>query len=277
MSASHPLRPAAVEGVRLYPFTTGTVSVGLEWIKNNQFGGTVHVPVPWYVITHPRGTVLIDGGCPAAAGVDDVAHWGPIVTEVFGMRCHMHPDEACLPTVQAHGFDPESVRFVLQTHLHADHVGALHVSEAFPNARFVTARREWEYSGAPDAFAAATYVRKDLDKPAAWMFVEDGEDGYDLYGDGAILMYHTPGHTVGHLSFLIRLADSGSVIVMGDACDTIDHWNELCLPGFALSNQDAIHSIRRLHRVAEREDALVLFGHDENQWTTVKKDGEFYA
>jgi N-acyl homoserine lactone hydrolase len=75
----------------------------------------------------------------------------------------------------------------------------------------------------------------------------------------------------------VTLPESGSFLLTGDACDTADHWNELAMPGFALSNVDAFRSVRRLKRIADRAGATVLFGHDAEQWPSVRKDGEFYA
>jgi N-acyl homoserine lactone hydrolase len=193
------------------------------------------------------------------------------------MRCHMTPDEACVPTLRRHGFDPASVRYILQTHLHSDHVGAVHSIASFPKAQVITSRAEWEYSRAPDDVASPAYVRKDLDQDVRWMLVEGHEDGYDLYDDGVIRMYHSPGHAEGHMSFLVDLRETGAVLITGDACDTSDHWNELALPGFALSNRDAFRSVRRLRQLAERLDALVIFAHDSDQWATVKRDGDYYV
>ncbi len=263
--------------MKLYPFDTGTVSIGAQWIRNNVFGDRVEVPVTWFLIEHPRGNVLIDGGCPAAAGIDDTAHWGAAVTEIFGMRCHMEPEQACVPTLERNGIDPASVRYILQTHLHSDHLGAISSISEFPNAGVVASRAEWEYSRAPDDFAAPAYVRKDLDQAIPWILIEDDEDGHDLFGDGAIRMYQSPGHSYGHLSFLVELPETGAILVTGDACDTADHWNELAMPGFALSNRMAWRSVRRLRRLAERSEALVIFSHDSEQWPTIKQGGEYYA
>jgi glyoxylase-like metal-dependent hydrolase (beta-lactamase superfamily II) len=263
--------------LRLYPFASGTIEIGSEWIRNNVFGDRIHVPATWFLITHPRGNIIVDGGCPAQAGIDDTAHWGPAITEVFGMRCVMEPEQACLPTLGRVGFDPADIAYIAQTHLHSDHLGAISEIGSFPNAKVLTSRAEWEYSRAPDDFVAAAYVKKDLDQPGIpWELIEDHEDGYDLFGDGTISAFHTPGHAWGHLSYLVRLPNTGAVLLTGDACDTEDHWNELALPGFALSNQKAIRSARRLRRLAKREEATVIFSHDPDQWPRIRSDGSFY-
>ena len=38
--------------------------------------GGVAVPVPFFLIGHPEGNVVVDGGNPLAVARDPVAHWG---------------------------------------------------------------------------------------------------------------------------------------------------------------------------------------------------------
>ena len=49
--------------IRLYMFQTGTLRCKLHNIKMNQgLGEPYEIPVPWFLITHPKGNVVIDGG-----------------------------------------------------------------------------------------------------------------------------------------------------------------------------------------------------------------------
>ena len=119
----------------------------------------------------------------------------------------------------------------MQSHLHLDHTGAI---GRFPNAIHVVQRAEYEYAFTPDWFAVASYIRKDFDKTdLQWLFL-DGKatDFYDLFGDGTVRLIFTPGHSVGHQSFLIHLPKTGPILLTADAAYTLDHWNEKALPGF---------------------------------------------
>ncbi len=79
------------------------------------------------------------------------------------------PEERTVEALKRHGIDPADVSHVIVTHLHPDHYDCF---DAFPNARLVVNRREYEASRdkiAPD-------VQKALaDRPGALQLVEEAE------------------------------------------------------------------------------------------------------
>jgi glyoxylase-like metal-dependent hydrolase (beta-lactamase superfamily II) len=263
------------EDVRLYMFESGTLECHVENIKMNQgLGDEYSIPVPWFLLTHPKGNVVIDGGNAAECATDARGHWGAIC-DVYWPT--MTPEQACVPALRAAGFDPADVKFVVQSHLHLDHTGALAAIDEFPNAKVVATRAEYEYAHAPDWFADGGYIRADYNKPGVdWVLLEDSDDGYDLYGDGTLRMWQTPGHAPGHQSFEIGLPNTGSVLLTVDAAYTMDHWNEKALPGFLASAVDSVRSVRKLHRIAERSGSTVVTGHDPEAWPSFKQAPEHY-
>ena len=42
------------------------------------------------------------------------------------------------------------------------------------------------------------------------------EGDHDVFGDGAVMLISTPGHTPGHQSLLVKLARTGPVVLTGD-------------------------------------------------------------
>lgn len=188
------------------------------------------------------------------------------------MRCLFYPEGV---TLRQLGVAPESVRFVLQSHLHLDHTGAV---GRFPNAVHVVQRAEHQYAFTPDWFAAGGYVRKDFDRPGlAWQYLDgSATDYYDLYGDGSIVLVSTPGHSPGHQSFLIALPQTGRVLLTVDAAYTLDHWNEKALPGFMTCAVEVARSVRKLKALAARTDALVVTGHDPDAWPGFRQAPAYY-
>ncbi len=113
------------------------------------------------------------------------------------------------------GAPRESVDLVLCTHLHVDHVGwnTMWVDgrwvPTFPNARYLFARKEWEYwKDEPEDFGP---VVTDSVRP----IVEGGladlvEMDHKLTDE--VWLEPTPGHTPGHVSVRIRSAGEDAVI-----------------------------------------------------------------
>jgi glyoxylase-like metal-dependent hydrolase (beta-lactamase superfamily II) len=89
-------------------------------------------------------------------------------------------------------------------------------------------------------------------------------------------LWQTTGHAPGHQSFEITLPSTGSVLLTVDAAYTMDHWNEKALPGFLASAVDAVRSVRKLHRIAERSGSTVVTGHDPDAWPGFKQAPEHY-
>lgn len=231
------------------------------------------IPVPWYLITHPKGNVIIDGGNAVECATDPVGHWGNI-TKVYWPE--MKPEEGCFEAIQTVDVSPDSIKFVLQSHLHLDHTGAV---GRFPNAIHVVQRKEYEYAFSADWFAAGGYIKKDFNKPKLkWHFIEiERNEIYDLYGDGVIKIIPTPGHSPGHCSFLITLPNEGSVLLTVDAAYTVDHWEDRALPGFLASAVDSVRSVAKLRFIAQQRNAIVVTGHDPIKWQTFKKAPLFYS
>jgi N-acyl homoserine lactone hydrolase len=163
------------EDIRLYMFQCGTLECHVENIKMNQgLGDEYEIPVPWFLVTHPRGNVVIDGGNAAECATDPTGHWGA-TTEVYNPR--MAPDQACVPALRDAGFDPADIAFILQSHLHLDHTGAVGALDEFSNAQVLATRAEYEYALAPDWFAAGAYIQADYNKPGVpWVLLEEGDN-----------------------------------------------------------------------------------------------------
>ncbi|MCW6536079.1 AttM family quorum-quenching N-acyl homoserine lactonase [Sphingomonas lycopersici] len=259
--------------IRLYMLQSGSQRCKVRDIKMNQGDADYEIPIPWFFLTHPRGHVIIDGGL-AVEGLSDPRGWWGDAIDVYHPL--MESSQGCGAQLAALGVQPEQVRFVVLSHLHSDHSGAV---GRFPNATHIVQRREYEYAFAPDWFAAGAYARKDFDRPGLdWHFLEgEASDGYDLYGDGALRMIFTPGHTVGHQSFLIRLPKTGAILLTADAVYAQDHWEERALPGFMASAVDSVRSVRKLRALAEREQAMVVTGHDPQIWPSFRQAPDFYA
>jgi glyoxylase-like metal-dependent hydrolase (beta-lactamase superfamily II) len=245
-------------GPTLYLFDSGTL--GLDGVE---------VPVPFFLIRHPQGDVLVDGGNPLAVARDPHGHWGALA-DVF--EVHMAEQQHCVAQLGLLGVGADSVGHVVQTHLHIDHTGAL---GHFPNAAIVLHARELEAArGAEDPMATG-YVREDYDRPELRWQLADGE--LDLFGDGAIRLLETPGHSAGHMSLLLELEETGPVLLTADAVDNRAMWEGREHPRALFSRERANRSLERLRELAHQTNALLVLGHEPDDWSRLKRAPECYS
>ncbi len=231
-------------------------------------------PVIWFAITHPRGNVIVDGGNAAEVAVDAKAHWGAITDVAWPI---FTAEQAVVPSLERVDIDLTTVRWIIQSHLHQDHTGAVAAIDRFPNAQVLVTRTEYEFAHALPTFAAASYVKADYVKAGIdWVQLEESDDGYDLFGDGTIRCWRTSGHTPGHQSFEVTLRSGETYLLAADAANTIDHLEERALPGFLMDAVETTRSVRKLRRLAWRSEATVIAGHDAEQWPTLKHAPEYY-
>jgi len=168
------------------------------------------------------------------------------------------------------GLQPADITFLVCTHFDGDHAGN---HSAFPQAELVVQRAHYELarSGAP-RFAN---IRAQWDHPALRYRQVEG----DVELLPGLELIETSGHTRGHQSVLVRLPETGPVLLTIDA---VPQRSAFTLDRQAGSfDEDAealLASTRKLLDLVERERvSLVVFGHDGEQWQTLKKAPDFYS
>ena len=266
--------------IRLYVFEGGIGEVPLAGYNQQGFAAgedpaaRIRLPLPWFFLTHPKGNVVIDGGPALEAAIDDKAHWGAIAQNA---DLFMSTDQAVVPALQKMGVDLASVRWIVQTHLHVDHTGGVAAIESFPNAEVLITRTEYEWAHQPASVSGLAYCKADFVKPTVeWSMLEETDDGYDLFGDGTLRCWRSPGHTPGHQSIEITLPSGSTVFLLADAANSVAQFEGQSLPGVVVSSVDAARSIRKLRRLAWRSEATVIPGHDPWLWPSIKKAPEYY-
>ena len=265
-----------LDDIRLYMFECGVISLPLAVVNAGEGGGGERVrnPTPWFLLTHPRGHAIIDGGNAPQVAEDPIAHWGFLAER---SPVEMRPDQAVLPELKRIGVDPADVRWIVQSHLHLDHTGAVAVIEHFPNAEVLVTQTEYDVAHNPRSWERLSYVLADYNKPGVpWVPLADDEDGYDVYGDGTLIGWRTPGHTPGHMSFEVHLPSGSAFFLAVDAANTLAHLMESKTPAFMLSVADSIRSFRRIRRLAWRAGAEIVPGHDPDVWPSFKQAPEYY-
>lgn len=258
--------------MKLYFFECGTLESQKHFFTFGRgTGEPFTVPVPFFLIDHPKGKVLFDTGNALNVAADPEKHWGDVVRIYYPK---MHPEQFVTHQLQHIGIEPEAIDYVVLSHLHLDHAGGVGY---FPRAKYVVQRQELHWAYVPDFYQKAAYIRADFDREVDWLILEGrDDDDYDLFGDGSLRIWFTPGHTPGHQSLLVRLERSGDFLLSGDSCYTEEILNEDVLPGLVWQPSEAIRSIRRLRQARDALGVQIVTGHDPVAWAKFRKSPNFY-
>ena len=152
------------------------------------------------------------------------------------------------------GVRPEQINFVGISHYHYDHTGQ---AADFANSILLIDRRDWDVVNArPDLSANFT----------PWISggstVQTVTYDHDVFGDGSVIMLKTSGHTPGHRSLLVRLADRGPILLSGDAVHFRENWVRKGVPGFNTSRAESLASMDRLEDTADQLGATLVIQHE---------------
>jgi N-acyl homoserine lactone hydrolase len=152
----------------------------------------------------------------------------------------------------------DQIKYVGISHYHADHTSQL---PSLPNATLLIGKGDW------DAINAATPA-PGVNAGAFTHWISGGGKvepvtlDKDVFGDGTVLMLDTPGHTPGHHSLLVKLKDTGNVILTGDAAHFRENYDSDGVPSFNTSRAATVASLDRIKSIAKNLKAIVIIQHD---------------
>src|SRR6201992_1366220 len=153
---------------------------------------------------------------------------------------------------------PDMIKYVGISHYHADHTGQI---SSFPRATLCMGAKEGDAISAPKPAEGVNY------KPfESWIKgdskVEPQPIDKDVFGDGSVILLRTPGHTPGHQSILVKLAQMGPVIITGDAVHFHENYDSDGVPAFNYDRAQTVASIERIKKIAASLKGKVIIQHD---------------
>jgi glyoxylase-like metal-dependent hydrolase (beta-lactamase superfamily II) len=239
--------------VRVRPLECGWLQTDAGAMISGQ-AGAMRVPVPAFAVEHPRGTLVFDTGMhpellQSTERMRETA-------KLFGVKLTEHD---LLPARLASvDIDASDVTFAAVSHLHFDHCGGL---AGVPNGRLLVQRAEWDAAFEPALVDFGVFIPDDFDCGHDRVLL-DGE--HDVFGDGAVKLVPTPGHTAGHQSLLIE----NRMLLVGDACYCRLALDLDALPPFG-ADLDRQRETFAWLRKEEARGVDLVFSHDTAQWEEV--------
>jgi N-acyl homoserine lactone hydrolase len=152
------------------------------------------------------------------------------------------------------GLTPDAISIIALSHGHFDHVGQ---APDFPHATLLLGKGDWNgWPATRPGVAARFQLWREGRAPK-----EDVEGDKDIFGDGTVVMFATPGHTPGHHSLLVRLKHTGAVLLSGDLYHSEQEYRSDA--PIAAADPDAMRaSAKRFKDMATALHATVLIPHD---------------
>jgi glyoxylase-like metal-dependent hydrolase (beta-lactamase superfamily II) len=224
-------------------------------------GKEIIIPVPAFLIVHQKGLAIVDTGM-------NLDNWPPKNREDGEMKPEQRIDRQLLNL----GYKPEGVKYVIMSHLHADHAGWMTL---FPHAAFIVRKAELKAAWWPEIFQWS-YSFADYSGTRSFKFVQlDDVEDFDVFLDGSVLCVDTKGHCQGHQSVILNLPVTGKIVIAGDAVPMAEIIDEGTLPGVAWNGEAAMRAVSKMQHL-KREGAFVLLGHDPDQFRTLKLAPDYY-
>jgi len=168
------------------------------------------------------------------------------------------------------GLHAGDIDLLICTHFDGDHSGH---HAAFTNAELIVQRQHYEL--ARSGFPRFASTRSQWDDPSLHYRLIDG-DTQLIQG---LELIETSGHVPGHQSVLVRLPETGPVLLTIDAVPVQRAFTPEREAGPGDMDEEMLNvSTRKLLELSQREQVqLTIFGHDGDQWRTLKKAPDFYS
>ena len=268
-----------MDKIKLYLFHTGKVRVdrAIPLHERNPLAVTglfrgkakqMILPVSAYLIVHPKGNVLIDTGWDTK-----YAHERP--KQLLGMV-----DQISAPLIEENegidsklasvGLRPEDLDHVFISHMDFDHASGLRLVK---NARDIRCSEE-EWAACSKFSLRYVDTWTGICKVGTFAFQPGGVGpvgrSCDVFGDGTLLLVHTPGHSRGLFSVMLR-GRKGYLVLGNDAAYLPESFSEHKIPGFTVDRQLAEKSLDWLIQCKNDSACMGVFvNHDptvpEQEW-----------
>lgn len=264
--------PPEVSSLRLYVMDCGTLTPTAEAVERYHIttreAGETRMPVPCYLVIHPRGTLVWDAGVIPDRIVE---------TSPGGARSNVNPLIAAQVTrtltsqLAAIGYRPADIGFVAVSHAHIDHTANLNL---FAGSLWLTRPAERTFMWTEGNTRVDPSFYSSL-KEARAVTIEGDE--HDVFGDGTVVIKAAPGHTPGHQLLVLRLARTGRVALGGDLYHyAAERTLRRPPPDNEFDVAQAVSSRRAIEDYLQRTGATLWIAHDFGAYQAQRKAPAYY-
>jgi len=217
-----------------------------------------------YLIRHARGWMLWETGYSESIAGNAKGHPTAV------LHWYWRAPKSLTQQLADLGLTPDDISYVGFSHAHPDHIGN---GSLFTRGTLLIQEPEYDFYLGPRGkpLAAPANYAKLRENPTTKL---NGD--HDVFGDGAVTILSSPGHTPGHQSLLVKLPKSGAVLLTGDAAHFRENWDTPRAPVQNYDKDATVTSLQKLKAVAAANNAQVWINHDAAQTATLRMSPAYY-
>jgi N-acyl homoserine lactone hydrolase len=225
-----------------------------------------------YLIVHPRGVLVWDTG--AVADDERISENGGVrqrVVRADGVERFVTLGPSLTGQLTAIGYPPSAVTHLALSHYHWDHTAN---ANEFAHATWLVRASERDVmfrAKSPGSARPATYEKL---RDAQPVIVSSEE--HDVFGDGTVVILHTPGHSEGHQALYVKLARTGGIVLTGDLYHYPEERSIKRLPTAEVDERPMARSRRKIEEFLARTGAALWIQHDLAGHRNLRKAPEYY-
>ena len=251
---------------------------GFHVFWNKGPGGEVRFPVYSILIEHAEGRFLIDTGY-------DYDH----VMKVLPFEKPQQTKDQTIPGALALlGLEPKDIDVVFNSHFHFDHCGG---NKYFPDAKKICHKLEVPQTCNPQPFEVLGYSDVSFSVEAAEARgmtdqLAEGSTRKNTTFEGVegdfelakgVKMIFAPGHSIGHYSLMVEFGTRKPILFTIDTAYTQKSLETLSQASFHIDPVAGVESMRKVAKIAEDNEADLMFSHDMENFKTYKTGTQFYG
>lgn len=200
--------------LRLYVLDCGSIHVAdtARYELRRDEVETSELSVACFLVVHPKGALIWDvGAVPDSEWVpigETLVHHLPLPD---GQTRDITLTRRLGAQLAEIDYPPSKIRYLALSHYHYDHTAN---ANAFAHSTWLVRRVERDAMFAATAPGTTRPDSYEQLKNAKTILIET--DQYDVFGDNSVVIKFAPGHTPGHQMLLVRLKNTGPILLSGD-------------------------------------------------------------
>ena len=249
----------------------------LEGVVPERFGlkpeevTTTRLPVPCFLIVHPKGTIMWDGGAVPDSVWKYNGSPASYTVEYKDIKREVSLSKPLKTQLEDIGYSPATITYLVLSHYHYDHTGNANI---FSGATWLVRQTEYNamFSDQPPKVTwPATY--SSLKKSKKHFLTKDE---HDVFGDGTVIIKSAPGHTPGHLVLFLKLKKTGNIVLSGDLYHYAEERTLNRYPTFEFDQEQTRLARIEVDKFLKKMNAQLWIQHDLQENIKLKKSPAYY-